>query len=259
MAVAQLADVSLNYRLDGPETAPVLLLSNSLGTDLSLWEPQVSPLSQRFRLLRYDTRGHGGSAATPGPYTLDQLGRDAVALLDHLGIAKAHVAGVSLGGMTAQWLAINAPARVQKVVPCFTSAHIGNPEMWNQRIAAIQAQGLGAVVEGVLERWFTPAFHKSRPDEIERFRKMLQGMPKEGYCAAAAAVRDMDLRAQLGRITAPTLVIAGLHDLSTPPAHGEAIAAGIKGARCEKVEAAHIGNVEAAGAVTKLLLEFLSS
>lgn len=258
MPLADLADAKLNYRLDGPAEAPVLLLSNSLGTDISLWDPQLPALSQKFRVLRYDTRGHGGSSATPGAYTLDQLGGDAVALLDKLGIARAHVAGVSLGGMTAQWLAANAPERVNKIVPCFTSAHIGNADMWNQRIAAIQAKGMVAVTEGVLERWFTPDYHKAEPQVIERFRQMLLGMPPAGYCSAIAAVRDMDLRSSLGRIKAPTLVISGRGDLSTPPAQGEAIAAGIPGARFALVDAAHIGNVEAAEAVTKLLLEFLS-
>lgn len=259
MPELDLPDARLHYRLDGPEGAPVLLLSNSLGTDLSLWQPQVAALAGPLRLLRYDTRGHGGSSATPGPYTLDQLGRDALDLLDALGIRQAHVAGVSLGGMTALWLASHAPERVLKIAPCFTSAFIGNPEIWNQRIANVQANGMAAVVEGVLERWFTPDYRAAAPDVMTQFRQMLLGMPPAGYAAASAAVRDMDLRGALGRITAPTLVIAGRGDLATPPAHGEAIAAGITGARLELVDAAHIGNVEAAEAVTGLLREFFTT
>lgn len=252
-------DASLHYRLDGPEAAPVLLLSNSLGTDLSLWEPQMAALTRHLRVLRYDTRGHGGSSVSPGPYTLDQLGRDAVALLDGLGIKQAHIAGVSLGGMTALWLASHAPERVLKIAPCFTSAHIGNPEIWNQRIANVVANGMAAVVEGVLERWFTAEYRAAAPEVMAQFRQMLLGMPPAGYAAASAAVRDMDLRDVLNRIIAPTLVIAGRGDMATPPAHGEAIAAGINGASIELVDAAHIGNVEAAAAVTPLLLEFFTT
>ncbi|MBP7063833.1 MAG: 3-oxoadipate enol-lactonase [Ferrovibrio sp.] len=259
MPYMELPDASLHYRLDGPDAAPVLLLSNSLGTDLSLWEPQMAALTRHLRVLRYDTRGHGGSSVSPGPYTLDQLGRDAVALLDSLGIMQAHIAGVSLGGMTALWLASHAPERVLKIAPCFTSAHIGNPEIWNQRIANVAANGMAAVVEGVLERWFTAEYRAAAPDVMARFRHMLLGMPPAGYAAASAAVRDMDLRDALSRITAPTLVIAGRGDMATPPAHGEAIAAGINGARIELVDAAHIGNVEAAVAVTPLLLEFFTT
>ncbi|MBX3453864.1 3-oxoadipate enol-lactonase [Ferrovibrio sp.] len=254
-----LPDGSLHYRLEGDAGKPVLLLSNSLGTDMTMWEPQIEALLGHFRVLRYDTRGHGGSLVTPGPYTMDQLGGDALMLIEGLGIERVHVAGVSLGGMTALWLAANAPAKVGRILPSFTSAHIGMPEIWNQRIATAESQGMQPLLDGVLARWFTPQFHAAAPATLARFRAMLGGQNPAGYAAACAAVRDMDLRARLKDISAPSLVVIGQHDLATPPAMGHAIAAGIADAKTAELPCAHIGNVEARDAYTSLLLDFLAA
>ncbi len=259
MSYFDLADGRLHYSLDGDAGKPVLLLSNSLGTDMTMWEPQIEPLLGHFRVLRYDTRGHGKSLVTPGPYTMDQLGGDALALVEGLGIERVHVAGVSLGGMTALWLAANAPAKVGRIVPSFTSAHIGMPDIWNQRISTAESQGMQPLLDGVLTRWFTPDFHAAAPATLARFRTMLGGQNPAGYAAACAAVRDMDLRGRLKDIAAPALVIIGQHDLATPPAMGEAVAAGIAGARKAELPCAHIGNVEARDAYTRLLQEFLTA
>lgn len=254
-----LPDGKLHYSFEGDAGKPVLLLSNSLGTDMSMWESQMESLLGHFRVLRYDTRGHGGSLVTPGPYTMDQLGGDALALIEGLGIARVHVAGVSLGGMTALWLAAHAPAKVGRIMPSFTSAHIGMPEIWNQRIATAESQGMEPLLDGVLARWFTPDFHTAAPATLSRFRAMLAAQPPAGYAAACAAVRDMDLRARLKDIAAPTLVAIGLQDLATPPAMGQAIVAGIAEAQMVELPCAHIGNVEARDAYTAALLSFFKT
>lgn len=248
----------LFYRVDGPEDAPVLLLSHSLGTDLAMWDPQAPAFEQRFRLVRYDSRGHGRSDAPPGPYTIERLGRDALTLLDALGVAKAHFCGLSKGGMVGQWLGANAGGRIERLVLSNTSAWIGAPEVWDQRIETVRAQGMAAIVPGVIDRWFTRAFQERAPDAVARIRDMLLATDPEGYVACCAAVRDMDQRASLGRIRAPTLVVAGLHDQATPPDHGRLIAQGIEGARVVELDAAHLSNIEAEVAFTAAVLDFLN-
>jgi len=259
MRYFDLPDGKLHYSFEGDAGKPVLLLSNSLGTDMSMWEPQLEALLGRFRVLRYDTRGHGKSLVTPGPYTQLPIGRDALALIEGLGIERAHAAGVSLGGMTALWLAANAPARIGRIMPSFTSAQIGMPEIWNQRIAIAESQGMQPLLDGVLARWFTADFHTAAPATLARFRAMLAGQNPAGYAAACAAVRDMDLRSRLKDIAAPTLGAIGLHDLATPPAMGQAIVAGIAGAKGIELPCAHIGNVEARDAYTAALLDFMTA
>jgi 3-oxoadipate enol-lactonase len=255
----EIEGVRIHYRLDGTEGAPALLLSNSLGTTLELWQPQLEPFGRHFRLLRYDTRGHGGSAVTPGPYTIDRLGRDALALLDALGLAKAQVCGLSMGGMIGQWLAIHAPERVQRLALCNTSAQIGAPEVWNERIATVRAKGMAAIVPAVIDRWFTKPFQEREPQAVARIRDMLLGTDPEGYVACCAAVRDMDQREGLAQITAPTLVIAGRHDLATPPEHAVLLARRIPGARLVELDAAHLSNIEAEAAFNAALLDFFAA
>jgi 3-oxoadipate enol-lactonase len=250
--------VAVHRELTGPEDAPVLLLSNSLGTDLSMWDPQVGPLSERFRVIRYDTRGHGRSPVPEGPYDLADLGGDALALFDRLGVERAHVAGVSLGGMTAMWLAIHAPERVERLVPCFTSARLGPREQWVDRAAKVRAGGTEAVATTVAGRWLTPARRAAHPEELSRLRAMLAATPAEGYAACCGAIERMDIRGELAGIRAPTLVIVGEEDPATPPEHGELIASLIPGARLEVLEhAAHLGNLERPEAYTSLVLDFL--
>jgi len=258
MPFADVAGVRLHYRFDGPAGAPVVLMSNSLGTDLRMWEPQVPELAQRYRVLRYDSRGHGQSSVAAGPYEIAQLARDVLRLMDALGVERALFCGLSMGGMVGQWLGAHAPQRVAKLALCNTSAHIGAPDMWNARMAAVAQGGMAAIVDGVIARWYTQAFIAAAPEALATTRAMLLGTPAAGYIAACAAVRDMDQRATAGDIAAPTLVIAGAQDAATPPADGKYLAGAISGARYVELPAAHLSNVEAAPAFTRALAEFLS-
>ncbi len=250
--------VSLHYRLDGPETGPVLVLSNSLGTDLGMWDPQMPALQQRYRVLRYDTRGHGQSGLPPAPYQVDRLGKDVLALMDGLNVSQAMFCGLSMGGMTGMWLGVHAPQRFTKLVLCNTAAKIGTPEIWNSRIATVEQGGTAAILSGVIQRWFTEGFVKAQPAAVERISAMLRATPPGGYTAACGAVRDMDQRDSLAAIRLPTLVIAGSHDLSTPAQDGRFIADAIPGARYVEFPAAHLSNVEVAADFTKALTDFLA-
>lgn len=250
--------VALAHRLDGPEDAPPLVLSNSLGTTMAMWDPQLGPLSAHRRVLRYDRRGHGASPVPDGPYAIDDLGRDLLALLDALGIERVDFCGLSLGGMVGMWLASEAPERVDRLVLCSTSALLGPPEQWTERAATVRDRGMDAIVEAGLERWLTADFRAARPDVARRMGDMLRSAPPEGYAACCEAIRDLDLRERLGAITAPTLLIAGADDPSTPPAHLERIRAGVPGARLAVLEhAAHLLNVEHPDVVTGAILAHL--
>ncbi len=257
MAIFDSGKGKLHYQLEGADGAPLLVLSNSLGTTLDMWLPQMPALLEHFRVLRYDTRGHGQSEITPGPYTIAQLGNDVLALMDHLKAPSAHFCGLSMGGMTGIWLGIHAPDRIERLVLCNTSAAIGVPEMWNARIAQVRQGGMAAVIDAVLERWFTNDFLAHAPAQVERVRAMLAHTQVEGYVANCAAVRDMDQRADLGRIATPTMVIGGKYDKSTPPEHGELIAKAVPGASYVELNAAHLSNWEAAQAFTKHVVNFL--
>ncbi|WP_341914466.1 3-oxoadipate enol-lactonase [Ferrovibrio terrae] len=250
--------VALHYRFDGPEGAPVLVMSNSLGTDLSMWEPQMPALVQAFRVLRYDTRGHGQSGLPPAPYQVDRLGKDVLALMDALAIPKAMFCGLSMGGMTGMWLGVHAPQRFTKLVLCNTAAKIGTPEVWNTRIAAVEKGGMAAIVPGVIQRWFTEGFIKAQPAEVERISAQLLATRPEGYCGACGAVRDMDQRSSIAAIRTPTMVIAGTHDLATTALDGRFVAETIPGARYVEFPAAHLSNVELAADFTKTLIGFLA-
>jgi len=253
------------YRFDGQEgalpasAAPgVLVLSNSLGTDGGMWDPQMPDFTKRFRVLRYDTRGHGQSAVTPGPYSIDQLARDVIGLLDGLALKRVNFCGLSMGGMVGIWLGANAPERIDKLVLCNTAALIGPPQLWNARIENVRKGGMEAIAPAVIERWFTPAFRARAPEAVEPVRRMLIATPPEGYSAACAAVRDMDQRDALARIRAPTLVIAGTQDAATPPEDGRFIAEKVKDARYVELNAAHLSNIEARERFTTEVMGFLS-
>ena len=247
----------LFHRLDGPEGAPVLLLSNSLGTTHAMWEAQMAALTPHFRVLRYDSRGHGRSAVPPGPYTMEMLGRDALALTEALGIERFSFCGLSKGGMVGQWLGINAGDRLERLVLCNTAAHVGQPEMWNQRIAAVEKGGMEALVDAVIDRWFTKAFQAADPQAVAGVRRQILSIPPAGYAACCAAVRDVDFLAALGGIATPTLVINGLADVALPPALGEAIAERIPNCGLVGLDAAHLSNIEAREAFNGTLLDFL--
>jgi 3-oxoadipate enol-lactonase/4-carboxymuconolactone decarboxylase len=257
MPFAQLADVRLHYELDGDPKLPVLMLCNSLGTTLEMWAPQMPAFLAHFRVLRYDTRGHGQSEVTPGEYSIARLGADAVALLDHLGIPHVSFCGLSMGGMTGMWLGANRPERVDRLVLANTGAKVGDPSIWAARFEAVRAGGMAAITPSVLDRWFTARYQRLSPNEVHKVRAMLLATSPDGYIANGAAVRDMDQRASLARITVPTLVIAGTDDGSTPPELGRALAQGIDGARYLELDAAHLSNWEQAGAFTAAVLSFL--
>ena len=258
MPFAESNGARLNYRFDGPADAPVLVLSNSLGTNLSMWDPQIPALAERFRVLRYDTRGHGQSSVTAGPYSITQLGRDVVGLLDAVGIERAHFCGLSMGGVTGMWLGVYAPERINRLVLCNTAAQIGATEMWNARIETVRTDGLSAVAETQAQRWFTPAFIAKAPDVIAATRQMIASTSPEGYAANCGAIRDMDQRETISRIRARTLVIGGLHDPVISAADLRYLVDTIPGAKLVELEASHLSNVEAPVEFTKTLLNFLT-
>jgi 3-oxoadipate enol-lactonase len=249
----------LHYEFRGKRGSPALAFSGSLGTDLTMWLPQTDVLKPHFCTLRYDIRGHGASDVPPGPYSMDDLGSDLVGLLDHLGIERASLCGLSIGGMISMWVAAHAPERVNRLVLCCTSAHLGPRESWLERAAIVRADGTQAVADAVLERWFTPEFTAEHPDVIDRMRAQLLATPREGYAGCCEAIAAMDLTAVLPAITAPTLVISAAEDPSIPPDHGRRIAELIPGAHFELVEhARHIASIEQADVVTGLIEAFLT-
>ena len=243
----------LAHELDGPEGAPVLVLASSMGTTMAMWDPQLGPLSQRLRVLRYDHRGHGGSEVPDGPYRIEELGADLLGLLDQLGLDRVSFCGLSLGAMVGMWVAANAPGRIDRLALCCTAATVDG-EVYLERAAKVRAGGTEAVAEEVLSRWFTPAFRDHA--QAERAAAMLRATPDEGYAGCCEALAAMDLRDGLARITAPTLVVAGAVDPATPPAKAQEIAAAIPGARLQVVPgAAHLANIEQPEQVTRLLLD----
>jgi 3-oxoadipate enol-lactonase len=250
--------VKLAHRFDGDPAAPVLMLAGSLGSTLAMWEPQL-PLAERFRLLRYDHPGHGGSPPAERPLTIDDLGGGVVELLDELELERVSFCGLSLGGMVAMWLASRAPERLERLVLCCTAARLGPPEFWDERAELVRREGMAAVADTVVGRWFTPRFHQTRASEVDRFRAMLLGTDPESYARCCEAIRDLDLRDDLRAIVAPTVVIAGAEDPSTPVEHAETIVRGIAGSRLVVVpDAAHLVNVEQAEAVNDAVLEHLA-
>lgn len=260
MAFVQLAEGELHYQLDGPVDAPVLVLSNSLGTDLHMWDIQIPAFTAHFRVLRLDTRGHGKSLVSKGPYSIEQLGRDVIALLDALDIQRAHFCGLSMGGLIGQWLGINAGHRLQRLVVCNTAAKIGTPDIWNPRIDMVLRDGAAAMValrDASIARWFTADFAAANPHQARQITDMLAATSPEGYAANCAAVRDADLREQLSKIQVPTLVIAGTEDAVTPPAGSHFIQQQVKGSEYAEFYAAHLSNVQAGADFSNRVLEFL--
>jgi 3-oxoadipate enol-lactonase len=251
--------VELRYRLTGPPGAPVLVLGNSLGTTGELWRAQRDAFERHFRVLCYEHRGHGGSPAPAGPYTMDDLGHDLLALLDRLGLSRVSYCGVSLGGMVGMWLAAHAPERVRRLALCCTSAHFDSPGPWRERAARVRRDGPGSVAAQVVPRWFTPAYVTDRPEVVHRFEEMLSGCAAEGYAGCCEAIAAMDLRPALPGVRAPTVVIAGAEDPATPPSHARTIAGDIAGARLRVLPgAAHLANVERAAEVSAILLDHLT-
>jgi 3-oxoadipate enol-lactonase len=248
----------LNYRIDGQDKAPVVVLSNSLGTNLAMWDQQIAALAQKFRVLRYDMRGHGLSSVTPGPYTIDGLARDVVSLLDALKIGDAHFCGISVGGALGQWFGINAANRFKSLVLSNTAARIGTAETWNTRIKTVREGGMTAIAEAVISRWFTEGFIKKSPESVEATRQMLLHTPPDGYLATCAALREMDQREAVACVSVPTLVIAGAKDAVTTPADARFLQERIHGAQYVELNAAHLSNIEDADAFTDVLIKFIA-
>ena len=259
MPIVKAGAARIHYALEGQSGSPVLVFSNSLGANYSMWDPQVPEARKKLRVLRYDSRGHGQSSVTPGPYSIEQLGGDIIALLDALGLGQVHFCGLSMGGMIGMWLGINSPERLKRLVLCNTGARIGTPETWNARIEAVRKNGMQPVASAVVERWFSPAFRQKAPATISNTQKMLEETNPDGYVACCAAVRDFDCRDQLSRIRIPALVIAGTHDPATPPADGRFLADQIPGARYIELNAAHLSNIEEQDRFNNEISAFLHS
>ncbi|ACL57068.1 3-oxoadipate enol-lactonase [Methylobacterium nodulans] len=258
MPLIQANGTTLNYELSGPSGAPVVAFSNSLGTALAMWDPLVPALRGRYRVLRYDTRGHGASQVRDESASVEDLADDLLGLLDALGIARAHIVGLSLGGMTGQALAMRAPERVQSLTLMATAAHMPTEASWNERAETVRAQGTAAIVDVTMERWFTPDFPRTAPALVDPVRRQFLGTDRAGYAVCCHAIGRMDLRPGLGRIEAPTLVIAGRDDPSTPPAKSEEICEGIRHAELVVLPAArHLLAIERPEAAAAHLLAFL--
>ena len=249
---------SVHYLVEGQADAPVLVLSHSLGATLEMWDPQVEALSEHFRLVRYDLRGHGRSPVPPGPYDIADLGVDLLALLDHLGAARAHLGGLSLGGMVSLWFASHYPERVDRMVVCCTSALLGPKTGWAERAAAVRAHGTAAIADAVVARWFTPEFRAREPERVAAMRAMIAATPAVGYAECCGAIERMDLRPYLAAIRAPTLAIAAAQDPAIPPDHLFQIAKALPFGHAAVVEhAAHVANIEQPEKVTELMLGHL--
>jgi 3-oxoadipate enol-lactonase len=249
----------IHVEVEGRERAPVLMLSNSLGTTLHMWEDQVKPFTEHFRLVRYDRRGHGQSGVPRGPYTMERLGQDALAIMDGLGLETVNWCGLSIGGMVGMWLGANAPQRLDKLILSNTACYMPARDLWDERIKTARERGMAPLVEATLERWFTKGFREGAPATIARMRAMVLSTPPEGYASCGEAIRDMDQRESITRIPVPTLIIAGRHDPATTIESAEFIRDRITGASIAVLEAAHISNMERPDDYTRTVLGFLQS
>ena len=246
-----------HYELQGVDSLPVLLLSNSLGTNLSMWEGQREQFEKYFRLLRYDTRGHGESSVTPGPYQIELLAQDVIHLLDHLQIPQASFCGLSMGGMIGISLGINWPKRLHKLVLCNTAAKIGTAEFWSARIEKVEREGTESIAQGLLERWFTPSFLSQSLGIVATTKRTLLHTSAEGYAACCAAVRDGDFREDLKKIRVPTLIVSGALDPVIPMPDVQFLVKQIPEAQHLELQASHLSAIEAKDAFNKGVLRFL--
>lgn len=263
MSSVTIGGTTIHYEVEGPRAAPALLLLNSLGASLGMWDDQLASWLKRFRVIRYDVRGHGQSSPVKASdaigCSIATLAEDALAVISHAGIPAAHWCGLSLGGMTAMWAAAHRPDRVTRLVLCNTTAYLPPPSFWQARIDLVRREGMRAVAGAVTERWFSPVFRLSSPDKVGRIRAMLEQTDAESYAAACAAIRDMDQRPDLGRIAAPTLIVGGSLDPATPLSHSEGLHAGVTGSQIMVLPAAHLSNVECAPEFSAKVKEFLGA
>ena len=259
MPFADLPNVRLHYALSGLSDAAVLILSNSLGTNFSMWDGQAPAFEKQFRLLRYDMRGHGQSSAPPPPYAVPDLARDILSLADSLSIPRFHFCGLSIGGMIGMSLAFQAPERLHKLVLCNTAPKIGALEFWNTRIQNVQSKGMKEVASAVTARWFTPGFQQSSPEKVASAISVLESLDPQGYVGGSTAVRDFDFRESVSQIRTPTLVISGTHDPAATPADGRFLAERIPGARYAELNASHLSNIEVPAQFNDAVLSFLNA
>ncbi|NYT35945.1 3-oxoadipate enol-lactonase [Allopusillimonas soli] len=253
MSTLDLDGASFHYVLEGPGGAPVLLFSNSLGTDLSLWDAQAEALRDTYQVLRYDTRGHGSSVKNAGPYTIEQLGRDVLKLADALELPRFSFCGISMGGLIGQWLGRHAPERLERLVLANTAARIGTAQAWSERAALVRKEGMQPVVAGTPARWFTARFVSTHPEIVDPWLQALGRTDPEGYAACCEAIGQADFRDELQRIHTPTLVLTGRHDPVTTPEHADYIAGRIAGARRIDLDASHLSNLEDAEGFNRAL------
>ncbi len=256
MPIAPPDPAHLHYDLHGASDAPLLILAHSLGSDLSMWDEQVAALSPHFRVLRYDSRGHGRSSVPPGPYTLSHMGQDVVALLDQLQAPRAHFCGLSMGGLVGLWLALHHPGRLLRLAACNTAARVGTAQGWADRIAQVQQQGMAALAAQIVPRWFSPAFAQAGLARQAELQAVFSATPAAGYIATCQALAQADLRSRLGEVATPTLVVGGAHDVSTPPTQADELARAVAGARQVLLPAGHLSNVEQPAAFNAAVLEF---
>lgn len=257
MPAVENEEVRLHYELSGTGRNGVLVLSNSLGSDLHMWDKALPMLEREHRVLRYDTRGHGKSSVPPGPYTIDQLGRDVLFLLDSLDILCVNLCGLSLGGLTAMWLGIHAPQRLNRMILANTAARVGSPEIWDQRIATVQRAGMKSLAAISLTRWFTSSYREQHANEMEVAQEMIANTDASGYAACCGVLRDTDLRAEITAISLPCLVITGKHDPATPPADGYMLNGALRDSKYIELEASHLSAWERAKEFASEVLAFL--
>jgi len=257
MPIAAVPNGQIHYELRGPGNLPVLVFSNSLGTTLEMWDSQLGDFTKHFRVLRYDTRGHGRSQVVPGDYTIAGLADDVIQLLDHLQLPRVFFCGLSMGGAIGIYLGAHASQRFEKLVLCNTAAKFGTPETWNTRIQAVQSGGMKAVASSVIERWYTESFRSAHTLEVEVTRTMLENANPRGYLSCCAAVRDADARSFLGDVNVSSLVLTGAYDPVTPPTDAQFLVSQIPASRYVEVPAAHLSNVEARDEFNRQVLDFL--
>ena len=250
--------IDMDYRLDGPEDGPMVMLSNSLMSNYTMWDSQVTALTHKYRVLRYDQRGHGGTETTPGPYSIELLAEDTRALIEELDIEAVHFVGLSMGGFTGQVLATHYPDKVLSLCLCDTACEMQPGSLWNERIDAAREKGIEALLAGTLERWFTPPFHKTGGEQLTKISEMIMGTGVDGYIGCAEAIRDMSICDNLGKIGAPTLVLVGEADPACPVASAQVLHDGISGSKLVVIpQAAHLPNIEQTALFNDTLVNFL--
>lgn len=252
-------DAEINYQTFGDASQPAIIFSNSLGTQFNMWQPQISFFEKKFYVICYDTRGHGASSAPQGPYSIEQLGTDVVHLLDHLNIEKASFCGISMGGLTGQWLAIHHPERFNHVIVCNTAAKIGQEQAWNDRAQLVREQGLKPIAETAASRWFTEPFIRSNTAIVESLSNDLGAGSPEGYASCCEALAKADVREQLKDITVPVLVVAGQQDPVTTVVDGQFMVERIANSQLFEINASHISNVELPNEFNQAVKQFIQA